>query len=93
MSAEVVALADVRGQESVLAAAARYLPPVMSPAQLGKELDVTVRTLERWRVAGEGPAYQNPNGTRFYRYYGSDVEAWLENRRPGVSAPGPNTNL
>ncbi|MFF8817315.1 helix-turn-helix domain-containing protein [Leucobacter sp. NPDC015123] len=93
MSAQVIALADVRAQDPDRDVAARHLPAVMSPAQLGKELDVTVRTLERWRVAGEGPDYQNPKGTRFYRYYGSDVEAWLENRKPGAATPGQDTNL
>lgn len=93
MSAQVVALADVRDQGPALEAVACHLPAVMSPAQLGKELDVTVRTLERWRVAGEGPKYQNPKGTRFYRYYGRDVEAWLENKEPAVAAAGPRTTV
>ena len=55
------------------------LPPIMSPAQLAKALDVSVRTLERWRDTGSGPAFQHPSGTRLYRYLREDVLAWLRN--------------
>lgn len=61
---------------------ARELPATMSPTQLAKELDVSVRTLERWRAAGTGPVFRHREGSRFYRYYGTDVVAWLENMKP-----------
>lgn len=66
------------------------LPAIMSPAQLAKELDVSVRTLDMWRASGNGPKARNPEGTRFYRYYGQDVLAWLENKKPAVAAAGQN---
>lgn len=60
----------------------RELPAIMSPGQLAKELDVSVRTLERWRAAGTGPEFRHREGSTFYRYYGTDVVAWLENMKP-----------
>ncbi len=69
----------------------KALPSIMSPAQLADELDVSVRTLDMWRANGSGPTPRNPEGTRFYRYYAADVLAWLENKKPGVAAPGQNT--
>lgn len=54
------------------------IPPILSPTQLADVLHVSTRTLERWRVAGEGPKYQHPKGTRIYRYYLRDILAWLE---------------
>lgn len=69
----------------------KALPSIMSPAQLAEELDVSVRTLDMWRANGSGPTPRNPDGTRFYRYYAADVIAWLENKKPGVAAPGSRT--
>lgn len=70
----------------------RELPAIMSPGQLAKELDVSVRTLERWRAAGTGPEFRHREGSTFYRYYGTDVVAWLENMKPAVAAAGQNIN-
>lgn len=71
---DTIALDEHRQQASITVA---ELPAVMSPAQLAKELDVSVRTLERWRIDGTGPKYLHPS-ERIYRYFGADVAAWLE---------------
>ncbi|QIK64108.1 helix-turn-helix domain-containing protein [Leucobacter viscericola] len=69
------------------------VPAIMSPGQLAEVLDVSVRTLERWRVDGEGPAFQHPKlPNRFYRYFRRDVIAWLENKEPGAGTPGETDN-
>lgn len=60
------------------------VPAVMSPGQLAVVLDVSVRTLHRWREVGEGPAFQHPDGSRIYRYYRRDLFAWLENQAPAT---------
>ena len=83
---------DTRCAESVPRVVVRELPAIMSPAQLAKELDVSVRTLERWRVADSGPEFQHREGTTFYRYYGTDVVAWLENKKPAGATAGQNIN-
>lgn len=65
------------------------VPAIMSPGQLAVVLDVSVRTLERWRVDSEGPAFQHPKlPNRFYRYYRRDVIAWLENKMPAAVTAG-----
>ncbi|AWK87888.1 hypothetical protein DEW08_06230 [Azospirillum thermophilum] len=40
-------------------------------------LGVTTRTLQRWRVTGEGPAWVRI-GVRLIRYAETDVAAWKE---------------
>lgn len=60
------------------------VPAVMSPGQLAVVLDVSVRTLNRWREIGEGPDYQHPEGSKIYRYYRRDLIAWLENQAPAT---------
>ena len=64
------------------------VPAIMSPRQLSKVLDVGIRTLERWREKKEGPAFNQPKGSRVIRYYRRDLLAWLENEQ----APGPETD-
>lgn len=78
------------------------LPPIMSPQTLGQHIELDPKTLERWRKtwpAGEclGPAWSNPPGTKFYRYYRRDVLAWInagliEEEKPEVAASGQNRN-
>jgi excisionase family DNA binding protein len=46
---------------------------------LAEELQVSVRTLERWRQEGTGPAFIRVG--RSPRYRRSDVDAWLERQR------------
>lgn len=49
---------------------------LMTTQQVAKHLDVSDRTLERWRHLRVGPRYIQRG--RFIRYKRSDVEAWLE---------------
>lgn len=60
------------------------VPAVRSPGQLAVVADVSVRTLNRWREIGEGPAFQHPDGSKIYRYYRRDLIAWLENQAPAT---------
>lgn len=55
---------------------------------LADELEVSRRTIEVWRLKGEGPAYTKIG--RLVRYRRIDVAAWLDSRvRRSTSDPGP----
>lgn len=53
-------------------------PLIMTPAQLGKLLQVHPRTLDRWRAAKppEGPRPRQLPGSGQWRYYRDDVIDW-----------------
>lgn len=53
------------------------LPPVMSPKTLAEVLEVTPKTLERWRDAKTGPRALKLPGSSLIRYTRTDVLAWL----------------
>jgi excisionase family DNA binding protein len=52
---------------------------LLTQQQLADELQVSLRTLERWRQDGTGPAYIRVG--RSPRYRRSDIDAWLEQQR------------
>jgi excisionase family DNA binding protein len=52
---------------------------LLTQQQLADELQVSVRTLERWRQEGTGPAFIRVG--RSPRYRRSDIDAWLEQQR------------
>jgi excisionase family DNA binding protein len=52
---------------------------LLTQQQLAEELQITVRTLERWRQEGTGPAFIWVG--RSPRYRRSDIDAWLEQQR------------
>jgi excisionase family DNA binding protein len=52
---------------------------LLTQQQLADELQVSVRTLERWRQEGIGPTFIQVG--RSPRYRRSDVDAWLEQQR------------
>ena len=52
---------------------------LLTQQQLADELQVSVRTLERWRQEGTGPTFIQVG--RSPRYRRSDVDAWLEQQR------------
>jgi len=52
---------------------------LLTQQQLADELQVSVRTLERWRQVGTGPAFVRVG--RSPRYRRSDIDAWLERQR------------
>ena len=61
---------------------------LMTTEEAALYVRLSPRTLERYRVTGEGPTFLK-NGRRvFYRQ--SDLDQWLENnRRRSTSDPGP----
>jgi excisionase family DNA binding protein len=52
---------------------------LLTQKQLADELQVSLRTLERWRQEGSGPAFIRVG--RSPRYRRSDIDAWLERQR------------
>ncbi|MCC2031800.1 helix-turn-helix domain-containing protein [Microbacterium sp. BWT-G7] len=49
----------------------------MAPKALAAILDVTPKTLERWRDAKTGPKWLKLPGSSLIRYTRADVLAWL----------------
>lgn len=49
--------------------------PLMTQAEAAEYLDVSVRTLSRWRDAGEGPRYVTVSGRAWYTM--PLLEEWL----------------
>ena len=54
----------------------RKLPPTFTIHELAKELDVSVRSLQRWHDMRTGPARIKVGGKIYYRQ--SKVEEWLK---------------
>lgn len=54
-------------------------PTHLNQAELAARLKISPRTLERWRWAGEGPAFLKIGGRVIYRL--EDVEAYENGRR------------
>ena len=52
---------------------------LLTVRELAAELKVSVRTLERWRRDGTGPAWMTVG--RAVRYRRGDVDAWLRAQR------------
>lgn len=48
-------------------------------SEAAKHLGVGRRTLQRWRMTGEGPPYKRL-GPKFIRYSVSDCEKWTKSR-------------
>ena len=84
--ADVVAhLASMKTSETTIGG----LEPLMSIEDLSEYLDVPIRTLYDWRLAGRGPCAIHVG--RQLRYFVSDVHAWLASQReqePGNSLDG-----
>lgn len=80
-----VHLSDMEGNASTVSG----LEPLMSVEELSEYLDVPVRTLYDWRLAGKGPCAVHIG--RQLRYFVSDVHAWLKQQRepePGRATDG-----
>lgn len=54
-------------------------PPMLTPSQLAGALGVTTKTLERWRMTGDGPPFVRVS-RKVIRYRQPDVEAFLAGR-------------
>jgi excisionase family DNA binding protein len=52
---------------------------LLTQQQLAAELQVSLRTLERWRQEGNGPAFIRVG--RAPRYRRADIDAWLDQQR------------
>lgn len=60
---------------------------MLTTRDVSREYRLTESSLEKWRVAGVGPAYLKLSRRVMYRR--SDVEQWLaDNRRSSTSDPG-----
>ncbi len=53
--------------------------PLLTPAMLARDLGVTTKTLERWRMTGDGPPFIRVS-PKVIRYRRPDVEAFLSGR-------------
>lgn len=53
-------------------------PELITTDELAKRLHSSAKSLERWRLTGQGPRYTTAGRRVLYRW--SDVEAWLEAR-------------
>lgn len=51
----------------------------LSEKDVAARLGVTTRTLQRWRVSGEGPEWVR-TGPRMVRYSDAAISAWAEGR-------------
>jgi predicted site-specific integrase-resolvase len=54
------------------------LDGLMSANDLAKELNVSIRTLSRWHVAGTGPTRVKLGKKTYYRK--DSVHAWIESK-------------
>jgi excisionase family DNA binding protein len=52
---------------------------LLTPRNAADALQISVRTLERLRVTGNGPAFVK-TGNRLVRYRQADLENWLASR-------------
>lgn len=62
------------------------MPMVMSPKVLAEILDVSLKTLERWRDAKTGPTWHKLPGSSLIRYSRIDVLAWFATCRATETA-------
>ena len=62
---------------------------LLRPSEVAFKLDVSLRTLEGWRLRGGGPAWIQISA-RACRYRNRILEAWITARtRKSTSDPGP----
>lgn len=55
----------------------------LTPKQVANRLNITVRTLRRWRQSGGGPPWMRLEGR--IRYQTTDLTAWLDERRGAIA--------
>lgn len=61
---------------------------LLTEAQTAQRLQVSIRTLQGWRLSGGGPPFIKL-GRRSVRYRMSDLDRWIEEqRRTSTSDPG-----
>ncbi len=65
-------------------------PTLLREAEAARHLNVSSRTLERWRSTGRGPRFVKLAGGRHIRYALPDLAAWIDaQRRASLADPGP----
>jgi len=67
------------------------MPMIMSPKALAELLEVSTKTLERWRIARDrdgktGPAWHKLPGSSLIRYSRADVLSWFAACREAEAA-------
>ena len=67
------------------------MPMIMSPKALAALLEVSTKTLERWRIARDrdgntGPAWHKLPGSSLIRYSRADVISWFAACREAEAA-------
>lgn len=68
------------------------IPALLTPAQLGEHLGLTVGALAQMRYRGNGPKFIKLGGKQV-RYRESDVQAWLDQQtRDRTPANGGDSN-
>lgn len=60
--------------------------PFLTPAQLAKAMSVSLRTLVRWREAGNGPPFMR-TATHRIRYPIVDLEKWVSENVTHADSP------
>jgi predicted DNA-binding transcriptional regulator AlpA len=64
---------------AVMDQAAAELTPLLTPQEVANMLGLTERTLERWRITGEGPRYSKLSRSTV-RYMREDVVSFVADR-------------
>jgi excisionase family DNA binding protein len=57
----------------------KEIPKYLTPRQAADWFGLSVRTLDRYRASGEGPAFHRFGGR--IRYLREDLQAWADARR------------
>lgn len=57
----------------------RETKTILTREECAERLNISVRTLDRWRYTGEGPAFLKMNRT--VRYEESDIENFLHSKK------------
>jgi hypothetical protein len=84
--------AEADDQSDVTCVGFEQMPMIMSPKVLAEILEVSMKTLERWRIARErdgktGPAWHKIPGSSLIRYSRTDVVSWFAAcREPEVAS-------
>lgn len=77
---------DAESSNAEAAPGFEEMPMVMSPKTLAEILDVSLKTLERWRDAKTGPTWHKLPGSSLIRYSRSDVLTWFATCRAAEAA-------
>lgn len=83
--------AEAEDQAEATCVGFEQMPMIMSPKALAEILEVSTKTLERWRIARErdgetGPAWHKIPGSSLIRYSRADVLSWFTACREAEAA-------